>query len=151
MVARVGAVMWLFILLVFVPTVLYGLGAGAGVLAYLFALNLIAGYTFWMRRRLGGLGQKSMALIYLASGVCFFAFLIDPVKIDSTRIDGLKSLSAWQAVLDPKPESGPVLAGTPVEQMSVKQRAGTSDRPWLDGLIEDVVRRPEEPRKTGWD
>ncbi len=55
-----GSVLWLFILLVFVPTALYGLGASALILVYLFTLNLMAGYTFWTRGRLGGLGRISV-------------------------------------------------------------------------------------------
>jgi len=144
----VGSVLWLFILLVFVPTALYGLGASALILVYLFALNLLAGYTFWTRRRFAGLGQKSVALAYLASGICFFAFLVDPVKIDTATAQRLDSLAAWQRALSAKQTQTPMLAGTPVEQMSVDRRSETSARPWLMGLIEDVVRRPEEPRKA---
>lgn len=146
--ARVGAVLWLFILLVVVPTVLYSFGAAGYVLAYLFVLNLLAGYRFWTRRRIGELGEKSMALIYLASGIFFFAFLIDPVQIDTAPVARLDSLTGWREVLAAKPDAQPALIGTPVEQMSIGRRSGTTERPWLDGLVEDVMRRPEEPRTT---
>ena len=69
-----GAALWLFILLIFAPTLLYGIGAAPLIVVYLFALNLVGGDLFWMGRPLGGLGRKSVALAYVASGIFFFAF-----------------------------------------------------------------------------
>jgi len=144
----VSAVLWLFILLVFVPTALYGAGASVLIVAYLFGLNLVAGYTFWTRRAMPGLGRKTTALAYLVSGICFFTFLVDPVQIDTATATRLDSLDAWEQALSVKEPGDPMLAGSPVEQMSVIRRTGHAIRPWLAGLIEDVVRRPEEPRQT---
>jgi hypothetical protein len=141
-----GAILWLFILLVFVPTALYGADAEALNLAYLFVLNLVAGYSFWARRKLFGLGRKSTALVYLASGICFFAVLVEPVKIDSLAVARLDSAEAWAQALRPKPEPRPSLAGSPVEQKSIDRKIGNTKRTWLTGVVEDVVLQPEEPR-----
>jgi hypothetical protein len=138
--------MWLFILLVFVPTALYGADAASFNVGYLFVLNLIAGYCFWARRHLFGLGQKSVALIYLASGICFFAFLVEPVRIDSVAVTRLHSVAAWGEALSPKQQLKPALAGNPVEQKSIERLIGTARRPWFTGVVEDVVLQPEAPR-----
>jgi len=140
------AVLWLFILLIFVPTALYGSGLEPVIAVYLFALNLAAGYLFWTRRPLGGLGPKSVALAYMASGVFFFAFLVDPVRIDTMPVERIATMSAWREALHLDPDTTPKLAGTPIDQKEIDRRTGFGVRPWLEGLVEDVVRRPEEPR-----
>jgi hypothetical protein len=141
-----GAALWLFILLFFVPTVLYGLGVEPLIAVYLFALNLVAGYFFWLGKPLGGLGQKSVALAYMTSGMFFFAFLVEPVRIDTAPIERLNTAAAWRETLRLKPEPTPQLVGTPLDMTEVDRRRGVAARPWLEGFVEDVVRRPEEPR-----
>lgn len=141
-----GAALWLFILLFFIPTALYGLGVEPLISAYLFCLNVLAGYLFWTRRPLGGLGQKSIAVAYMVSGVFFFAFLVDPVRIDTVPVERFGTLAAWRKALSIAPAEESRLAGTPVDLKEIDRRTGFGGRPWLEGLVEDVVRRPEEPR-----
>ncbi len=141
-----GAAIWLFTLLVVAPTALQASVGGAPMLAYLFVLNLIAGYLFWTRRRLGDLGEKSVALAYLASGVLFFSVLVEPMRIDRTDLTNLRTWDAWQAALQRELPDYPRLEGSPVAQGAVARRTGQSGRTWLEGMVEDVVLPPERPR-----
>jgi hypothetical protein len=141
-----GVAIWLFTLLVVAPTALQASVGGAPMLGYLFVLNLIAGYLFWTRRGLGELGEKSVALVYLASGVLFFSVLVEPMRIDRTDLADLRSWDAWQSALEREIPEYPRLEGSPVAQGAVARRTGRSSRSWLEGMVEDVVLPPERPR-----
>lgn len=141
-----GTAIWLFTLLFVVPTALDASLGGVPMLAYLFALNVAAGCMFWTRRTWAELGEKTVAVLYLASGVFFFSVLVDPVRIDSAGPGALARWSDWEDALRRKVPDHPRLEGGPVAQGAVARRTGASDRTWIEGLFEDVVLPPERPR-----